>query len=308
MGEKVQTKEENENVKYGSDGKRAKTFLIDLIFLVTACISGSFASLGILIPNGLTSGGITGIARIIMSFCDVSFSVIYYGVAILVFVLGWIFLGKREARNIMLMTLMYPTIMLVMERIPNLILLEESDLTLAAIYFAVFDGISTGLVLTRGYSFGGTDTIAKIIKKKFIPYVDISKILLAINAIVVVGSALVYGRNIALYALIMIVISTKVMDFIMFGLETKIVKVEVISSHISEIADYVMSELERGVSIDSTTGAYTGTERKRLVVYCSPRESMLIKQFVAGHDEKAFIAVVHIDTVWGGGFKAIDKE
>lgn len=297
-----------EKTKYRPEKKEIKTFLIDLIFLLTGCISGGFASIGILIPNGLTSGGLTGIVRIIMSFCDVSFSVIYYALAVFIFVLGWIFLGKREARNIILLTFMYPSVVFVMERIPNLLLLEESDLILAAIYFAVFDGISTGLILTRGYSFGGTDTIAKIIKKKLLPYVDMSKILLALNAVVVLASALVYGRNIALYALVMIVISTKVMDVVMFGLETKIVKVEVISNITDDIAAYIMNELERGVSIDTTIGAYTGAERKRLIVYCSPRESMIIRQFVAKHDAKALVTVLHIDTVWGDGFKAIDKE
>ena len=35
---------------------------------------------------------------------------------------------------------------------------------------------------------------------------------------------------------------------------------------------------------------------------------MLVKQFVAKHDEKALVTVLHVDTVWGDGFKAIDKE
>lgn len=289
--------------------KDIKLFMTDLLFVFLGCVSGAFSSVGILIPNGLTTGGITGIARIIMNFCDISFSIIYYGLAILIFILGWIFLGKREARNIILLTIMYPATLFVAEHI-NLILLQESDLILAAIYCAVFDGISTGLVLMRGYSFGGTDTIAKIIKKKFLPYVDISKILLCINACVVIASAFVYGRNIALYALVMTVISAKVLDYVMFGLETKIVKVEIISNIPDELADYVMTDIGRGVSIDTMVGAYTGAERKRLVVYCSPRESMLIKQYVAKHDDKAFITVLHVDTVWGDGigFKSIVKE
>lgn len=291
-----------------SGKKNLKEFAADALFIFTGCIAGAFASIGIMIPNGLTSGGITGIARILMGFCDISFSVLYYGLAILVLILALVFLGKREARNILLMTLLYPAVMFVMERIPSLILLEESDLILAAVYFAVFDGVSYGLVLMRGYSFGGADTLAKIVKKKFLPHIDLSKILLVINSCIIVASAFVYGRNIALYALIMSVISTKVMEFVMFGFDTKIVKVEVITSMTEEVADYIMTELERGVSIDSTVGAYTGVERKRLVVYCSPRESMLVKQFVAKHDEKALVTVLHVDTVWGDGFKAIDKE
>ena len=119
-----------------------------------------------------------------------------------------------------------------------------------------------------------------------------------------------YGRNIALYALITTVISTKVIEFVMFGLETKIVKMEIISKEYNEIAQYIMTDLERGVTIDTVVGAYTGTERKRLVVFCSPRESVKVKQFVAKLDDQAMITIIHVDNIWGvgTGFKAIGKE
>ena len=90
-------------------------------------------------------------------------------------------------------------------------------------------GISNGLVFSRGYSFGGTDTIAKIIKKKFLPQMDLSKILLGIDAVVIIGSGLLFGRNIALYALVTQVILTKVTEIVLYGFETKVVQMEVIT-------------------------------------------------------------------------------
>ncbi len=299
-----------EKKKTGLNKKNVKDFFVDLVFIVIACIIGGFSSIAIMLPNGLTSGGITGIARILMKFCNINFSVLYYAEAVFVLILCLFVLGKREARNIVLLTIIYPGTMLIMEYIPNLVLLEEQDIALAAIYCGVFNGLCTGIVLSRGYSFGGTDTIAKMIKKKFLPHIDLSKILMVLDAVIIIGSGLVYGRNIALYALITTVIATKVMEFVMFGFETRIVKVEIISDRYLEIADYIMKELERGATIDSVTGAYTGTERKRLVVFCSPRESMLIKQYVAKNDKQAMVTTIHVDNIWGigTGFKAIDKE
>lgn len=290
--------------------KSIKDFLFDFLIIFIGCVSGGFSSIAIMIPNGLTSGGITGIARIIMNYCNISFSVLYYGLALIVLVLCFFVLGKKEARNIVLLTILYPSILFVMEHIPNLILLEDTDMTLASVYCGVFGGLSSGLVLSRGYSFGGTDTIAKMIKKKFLPQVDLSKILMVLDACIIIGSGLVYGRNIALYALITTVISTKVIEFVMFGLETKIVKVEIISSEYNEIADYIMSDLERGATIDTVVGAYTGAERKRLVVFCSPRESVKVKQFVAKLDTQAMVTTIHVDNIWGigTGFKEIGKE
>ena len=290
--------------------KSVKDFLFDFMIIVIGCISGGFSSIAIMLPNGLTSGGITGISRIIMNYCDISFSVLYYVAALTVLILCFFVLGKKEAGNIVLLTILYPSIMFVMEHIPNLILLEETDMTLASVYCGVFGGLSSGLVFSRGYSFGGTDTIAKMIKKKFLPQIDLSKILMVLDACIIIGSGLVYGRNIALYALITTVISTKVIEFVMFGLETKIVKMEIISKEYNEIAQYIMTDLERGVTIDTVVGAYTGTERKRLVVFCSPRESVKVKQFVAKLDDQAMITIIHVDNIWGvgTGFKAIGKE
>lgn len=304
---KDRKKKENKKIP----GKRGvKDFLTDWSLIVFACVIGGFSTIAVMLPNGLTSGGITGIARILMRYCNLSFSVIYYAEALIVLFLCFFVLGKREARNIVLLTILYPAILFVMEHIPNLVLLEESDMTLAAVYCGVFNGLCAGIVLSRGYSFGGTDTIAKMIKKKFLPLVDLSKILMVLDTLIIIGSGLLYGRNIALYALITTVISTKVMEFVMFGFETKIVKVEILSQQYDEIAEYIMMQLERGATLDNVVGAYTGTERKRLVVFCSPRESMLIKQFVARTDPKAMVTTIHVDNIWGvgTGFKAIDKE
>ena len=131
-----------------------------------------------------------------------------------------------------------------------------------------------------------------------------------IDAIIIVVSGVVYGRNTALYALITTVIVSKVMDIIMFGFETKIVKVEIISDKCQDIAKYIMDDLERGVTYDDIRGAYTGNQRHRLVALCSPRESVLIRQFVADIDDRALLTVMRVDTVWGNGqgFKDIGKE
>ena len=127
-----------EKKKTGLNKKNVKDFFVDLVFIVIACIIGGFSSIAIMLPNGLTSGGITGIARILMKFCNINFSVLYYAEAVFVLILCLFVLGKREARNIVLLTIIYPGTMLIMEYIPNLVLLEEQDIALAAIYCGVF--------------------------------------------------------------------------------------------------------------------------------------------------------------------------
>ena len=173
----------------------------DLFFLVIACSVGAFSTTAVMIPNGLTSGGLTGIVRILQNFVDIDFSILYYALAIVIWFVVIALLGMREARKVLVVTILYPAILVVFEQL-DFQLLEEKDVILAAIFCGVFAGVCNGLVFWRGYSFCGTESVAKIIKKKLLPHVDISRILLVLDSVIIVLSAFIFGRNIALYALV----------------------------------------------------------------------------------------------------------
>ncbi|MDD2189367.1 MAG: YitT family protein [Eubacteriales bacterium] len=286
-----------------------KKFAIDMLFILAGCSISAVSTIGILIPNGLTSGGITGIVRMIQGFFDVSFSLVYYAFAMLILIVCAILLGLREARKILLMSILYPAILFIFEHI-NFSLLEEKDLFLAAIYCGVLGGICTGLVFVRGYSSGGTDTIAKMIQQKLMPHISLSQILLVIDASIIIGSGFLFGRNIALYALVTQVIFSKTVDYVMYGFDTKAVQLEIITSKHDDVSNYILNDLRRGVTNVTVTGAYTKIARQKIVTICSPREGILIKKFVAKTDKNAFVTVIHVDNVWGNGegFGDILKE
>lgn len=290
-------------------GEDLKNLLIDLVVVFGACAAGSFATVGIMLPNGLTSGGLTGVVRIIQTVIPLDFSVMYYIGAIIILVVCAVALGLKEAKKIALMSIMYPTVMVIFEQL-NFQLLEDTDVFLAAIYCGIFFGACSGLAFTRGYSSGGSDTVAKIIQKKLLPQVSVSKLLMVLDVTIIGISGLIFGRNIALYAIITTVIISKTIDFILFGLETRIVQLEIITEHHEEITNFIMHDMERGVSIETIVGAYTGKEKKKLLVLCSPREGLLIKKQVGSLDKKALVTMIHVDSVWGhgAGFNDIDKE
>lgn len=286
-----------------------KQRIIDYFFLILACAIGAFATTAVMIPNGLTIGGLTGIVRIMQYYVSFDFSLMYYAGAFVILIIVIATIGIKEAKKVLVVTIMYPAILFVLELF-DFTLLEEKDVILAAIFCGVFSGVCNGIVFWRGYAFCGTESIAKIIKKKFMPQVDISKILLALDACIIIISAFIYGRNIALYALVTQFIASKMVDFIMYGFETKIVQVDIITSKAEETIEFVMKSLDRGVSSRKTVGEFTGKEKKELVVLCSPRESMLLKKFLAQTDPGAFVTVLHVDTVWGSGkgFTSIEKD
>ena len=160
-------------------GRKVRDNVLDILFLVIACMAGAYSTTAVMIPNGLTCGGLTGVVRILQNFTDINFSVMYYALAIVIWIVVILTLGFKEAKKILVVTVLYPAILFVFELF-DFKLLEEKDLILAAIFCGVFSGVCNGLVFWRGYSFCGTESIAKLIKRKWMPQVDISKILLCL--------------------------------------------------------------------------------------------------------------------------------
>ena len=272
----------------------------EISLALLAVVIGSLGTVGIMIPNGLTFGGITGISRIVQKLTGINYSLIYYALALLVLLIVWFFLGLKEVRKIVLMSVSYPTVMLVLE-LKKVVLIKSDDLFLVAVFCGVVLGVSNGLTFKAGFSSGGTDSLAKVIKYRWLPHMGLNDITFALNAVIVLVNAFVCGLQIALYAVIIIFVSMRVGEAVMFGFSDKIVELDIIPGDADALSDFIMNELGRGVSSVEVTGEYTGDKRKQLKILCSPRESFLIKRHLAKEDPKSFVSVISIKSVWGKG-------
>lgn len=276
-----------------------KKILVDWLFVLTGCILVAFAVTSILKTNGLVTGGLTGISIMLDKLIHINYTYIYYVLSIFVLILAWITLGKREGLKIITLSLIFPVILIVFQKFNFCFI--KNDMMLASIYYGIICGTGSGIILKRGFSQGGTDTIAKILHKKFFFFVSLSEIMLGIDSIIVAASAIVFNKNIALYAIISQIIIVKVIDMVLFGFESKKVKVEIISDKHQIITNYIMNNIKRGVSICEIKGGYKNLARIKTFTICSPRESMLIKRFIAETDQEAFITVIPVISVWGRG-------
>ena len=284
------TKEAND--RYAHDPKyhghsKLRMRATEIICAAAAVVIGSLGTVSVMLPNGLTFGGITGISRIVQHYTDWNYSLIYYACSIIVLIIVWMFLGLKEVRKIIFMSLTYP--------------LKSDDLFLVAVFTGVIIGVSNGLTFKAGFSSGGTDSLAKVIKYRWLPHLGINSIAFAINSVIVIASAFVFGINIALYAVVIIYISMRVGDAVMYGFSDKIVELAIIPGDAEALTAFIMNELGRGVSSIEVTGEYTGDRRKQLKILCSPRESFIIKRYLAKEDPNSFVSVTSIKSVWGRG-------
>lgn len=276
-----------------------KNKAFDFIFVTIGCILVAFSITSILKPNELVAGGITGISIITEQITKISYEYIYYFLSLLVLIAAYFTLGKREAVKIVTLSVTFPMVLIIFERMNFAFI--ENDRILASIYFGIICGVGTALILKRGFSQGGSDTIAKILHNKLFPFISLSEILLCIDGVIIISSAIIYDKEIALYAIISQLIFMKVVDTVLYGFSSKKVKVEIISENHEVISNYILTDMKRGISTYEIKGGYMNMVRLKIVTICSPRESMLIKMFISNQDPNAFVNVLPVTSVWGKG-------
>lgn len=281
-----------------------KHLLNNIVYLTLGCFITAFSVNYILKPNGLITSGITGLAIILEKYININYSYIYYFLTFIILIATFLLMGKKEILKIAFLSVLYPTVLLAMQNFEFKFV--ENDLLLASIYFSIFYGIGVGMILRKGFSFGGTDTIARVLNIKVFPSINVSYIMLVLDGIVIIISAFVFGRNIALYSVISQLIVTKVCDYIMFGFGTKLYKLEIISSKYEEISKFIMFQLGRGVTVSKIKGGYTNDEKIQIESICSPNQSIMIQKFIKEIDQTAFVKVLPIISVWGKGSRFVD--
>ncbi|MFT9497270.1 YitT family protein [Anaerosolibacter sp.] len=288
--------------------KDLQQLAFDFLYLGLGCALLAFAITSILQPNGLITGGITGISIITGKLAGVKYTYLYYVLSLVVLISAWGLMGKREAGKIILLSICFPMMLILFDTMKFDFI--ENDMFLASIYYGIISGAGCGLILKRGYSMGGTDTIAKILHHRLFPFISISQLLLGIDVVIIIVSAFVYDRRVALYAILTQLVMMKAIDLVLFGFGSKNVKIEIISNCNDAVADYIMNTIGRGISTYEITGGYTNNTRQKIISICSPREVMLIKMHIAKIDPDAFVNVLPVISVWGKGigFESLLEE
>lgn len=281
-----------------------KKILYDTLYLSVGCFITAFSVNYILKPNGLITSGITGLAIILEKYLLIDYYFIYYIATFIILTAALVLMGKREIMKIVFLSVLYPTVLMLMQGIEFKFV--ENDLLLASIYFSLFYGLGVGMILRKGFSFGGTDTIARILNKKLFPSINVSYLMMILDGFIIIMAAFVFGRNIALYSIISQFILTKVCDYIMFGFGTKLYKLEIIGSQYEEISNYIMHELGRGVSLFKIKGCYTREEKIQIESICSPSEAVMVQKLIKKIEPGAFVKVLPVVNVWGRGRRFID--
>ena len=280
----------------------SRPWYVDYLFIFMGTGIMALAIQCIFEPIGLVTGGFSGIAIIIRKMTagivegGVPLWLTNLALNVPVFIAALIIKGRKFLGRTVIGTVLLSFWLYVIPQVD----LTQGDYMLSAVFGGVITGIGIGFVLLAKATTGGTDMVSALIQK-YVRHYSVVQILQVIDGMVVLAGLYVFGLKPALYAIVAIFITSKVSDALMEGMKYSKAAF-IITDYYKEIADAIMTQLDRGLTGLDATGMYSGD--KKTVLYCvvSKKEIVELKDIVAMIDPKAFVIVTDAREVFGEGF------
>lgn len=261
------------------------------------------------VPFNLAAGGITGVTIIIRKFIDLPTGVLYLILNVPMMIIGYRYLGRLQflISTILSVLVFSATVDFLSYAMPKIIseYPMTTDMLLGSIYAGLITGIGSGLIYRAGGTVGGTSVISRIIQRK--TGIPLSQIYLIVDGSIVLVAAFVFSWDIALHAILVLMISGVASDFALEG-PSVVRTASIITDHPQKMAKALMSQLHRGVSIWEITGGFTG--KKRAMIFCTLNRAQIfeLKQVISEVNPDAFVVIGVAQQAMGIGFRRFKRR
>lgn len=271
----------------------------NIFFILLGSAIFSFGIVHFNMQHSLGEGGFTGITLLLYFLWGLDPAITYIILNIPVFLIGWKFLGRISFIYTIIGTVSVSLFLKIFQIKPLMIDLQ-TDMTLVALFAGVFLGVGLGIIFRYGGTTGGVDIIARIINKYF--GWSMGKTMFVFDLAVIGTSVFAILELVqGMYTLLAVYIGARVIDFIQEGAYSAR-GTTIISQHSEEIAKRIHREMDRGVTIFSGTGSYTGQQHHVLFCVVGRNEIVKLKGIIHAVDPHAFVTVSAVHEVMGEGF------
>ena len=271
------------------------------LLIALGCALGGAAYPTFLVPNNIAPGGLTGVATIFNYLWKWPVGVTSMALNLPLFLIGFRQMGKVFVFRSFVATMLFSVCIDLLQLPP-----VTDDILLASVYGAILLGLGLGLIMRGGATTGGSDMIARMVNKRF-PLLTVGTFLFIVDCCVILAAGFTMSARAALYALINIFVSARVVDLVLAGFGSA-KACYIITANAETIARRIMAELDRGATIVPAVGAYSGEKRTVLISVVTNAEVIPLKKIVRSEDEKAFVFITDTHETLGEGFSALAGE
>ncbi len=272
--------------------------IIRLIMILIGNILDSAGFVLFVSGSGLITGGTSGIGLFLSRQTGIPTSVYVFIINAIMLLVGLIFLGKRFAISTILSTFCYPLSMAVMEHVLHGQSLTD-DIFLCTIMGGILIGTGVGLVIRAGASSGGMD-IPPLIMNKYLR-LPLSTGVYMVDFIILALQALQTPGDNVLYGVVLVIVYSVLIEKISLIGKSR-VEVQIVSDKSDEIRQFILRDLDRGVTMMKGRSGYLGKDVEVVMSVISSRQLSRVERVVHEMDPTAFMVVNRVSAVVGEGF------
>ena len=281
--------------------KKAVSAAGDYSIIFTGAVIYALSVVIFTAPNNIAPGGLTGIGTVLNYLFDFPIGVSIFVLNVPLFIWGAVENGISFLAKTIFGT---AVVSLAIDIMGLFVPVYMGDVMLASIFGGILNGAGLGLIFYRGGSTGGTDIVSLNIHKRF-PFISTGTVILLSDAVTIAIAAFAYGNiESALYAVIAIFVSTKVIDALIYGFSRDHGKMMlIVTEKYEEITAELFKTVKRGVTYLEAKGGYSKEAKKVIMCALRPQQVYKVNNIVKSIDEKAFTIVTTAGIIKGEGFK-----
>src|SRR5699024_1256356 len=251
-----------------------------------------------LIPGYIYSGGVTGISQLITYSLDqftpfgniIQTGTLNFLLNIPLLILSYMKLGRR-------FTILTVVVVAIMTGFTLIIPVQQvsSNPLLNGIVAGALNGLGGGLTIKFGMSAGGIDIIALVINR--LAQINVGSLSLLINSVVIVGAGVLYSWEFALYTLISMYVTSRVVNSIHTN-EQRLTAF-IVTDKEDEVVKSIYGRIHRGITILDGRGGYSKKTRNTLMIVINRYELYDLEMAIGEADIHAFVNIIQSTRVNG---------
>jgi uncharacterized membrane-anchored protein YitT (DUF2179 family) len=274
-----------------------RELIIKVIVVIFGALLNAFAMNCFLIPVSVYSSGFSGLAQLLTNLLNdftpfsASTGILLAVLNIPVIILAW----KKIGPSFTYFTILSVGITTLFLEIIPITPLFSKDILLNSVFGGLIVAVGIGYTLKYGASTGGLDIVALVLSRS--KGKPVGTYFFLFNAIIILTAGYIYGMEKALYTLINLYVTSRLID----AIHTSHVKVTafIVTTKGDELRKEIHQKLVRGITAINAKGAFTNQDKQILMMVLSRYELYHLSRVIKSVDEKAFTNIVQTIDVFG---------
>ncbi|MCR5710108.1 MAG: YitT family protein [Bacteroidales bacterium] len=280
-------------------------FWKEVVIMTLGMAVGAAAVYYFLMPSKLIIGSISGLSIVLAEIFGgaVKVSVIVTVINAVLLLLAWLLIGAEFGAKTVYTALILGPLLEMWEKImPYQSLMEPgatsvmNDPWFDLLCFVLLLSISQSILFRINASTGGLDIIAKIVNKYL--HFDIGMSVTIAGAMICCSAFAINPFRMVVIGLIGTWINGVIVDYFTDALNMK-KKVCIISQDHEIIREFITKDLQRGCSLYTLKGGYTGDERVEVVALLTKHEYADLFNFMKEKQLEGFITASNVSEIYG---------